>query len=261
MNFDKYGLIVQDAPSNDGGDSCNRMGQYYTALAVIKNPAPWPFNSAQECLLTYLNLTDDGGNLRRHKAQVPWNNPKNCSRDQMLPMFTALAANGHKKDLWEQMWNMIKRFGFYQNIERDSYGSRKYPWPHSFKGDNGETFYRVFDYADISQPSDWAVFLRGLCHRHWSQVLAYPVLVLCDLWSSLGIVSHLTSVERKEPCHILCYYVQAKNQVPTFISRILTKLVKKYEKRLVDDLVWYFGGRGGYDSPDFVRLWKEVLDA
>jgi len=261
MNFDQYGLIVQDPPSNDGGDSCNRMGQYYTALGFLNNPAPWPLSSRQECLLTYLNLTDDNGDLRRHKSQVPWNNPKNCSRDQMLPMFTALALNGYKKDLFEQLFNLIYRLGFYQNIERDYRGSRKYPYPHQFINDRGVREKRYFDFADPAQPSDFAIFLRGFFHDTWAKVLAYPILVVFDLWSFIGIWGHLKNKEPKEPCHLLCFYAQSTKQIPTFVSRIVNKLVKNNKARIVQDLTWYFGGRGGFDSPKFVQLWSEVLDA
>lgn len=260
MNFDQYGLIVQDPPSNDGGDTCNRMGQYYTALTASVNRKKWPNSSEGYCLFAYVSLLDQNLNLKRHHDQVPWNNPRNCSRDQMLPMFTALAVNGMKHDLWTQAKKMIGRLGFYQNIERDYQGSKKRPWPHHYIDDAGRSAFSYFDFADPSQPSDYAVFLRGLFHDSLFWFLAYPFILIGDLWNALSILEHLKSREYKEPCHVLCFYVQSRKQIPTFVSRYLCRQIERYAFRLHKDLDWYFGGRGGYDSPKFAQLWGEVLD-
>jgi hypothetical protein len=277
FTFDEYGLIVQDPPSLDGGDSCNRMGQYYTIVWGLKkfdqfNKDEFPMSTSSEALMCYLNLTDDSGMLRRHKAQVPWNNPANCTRDQMNPMWIALALHGYKHDLFEQARNMLLRFGFYQNFERDYPGTKKSLFPQFWK--KGERFddrtiiekdqWRWHpDFADIAMPNDWNIFIRGLAHNNWFRFLAYPFVLIGDLFFAGAILAYVKSAKTKkiEPNQLHCAILQNYFQIPTVLSRwAIRYYFRKMEwSEICAQLNWYFGGRGGCDSPQFAREWILLL--
>lgn len=110
--FDKYGfVVVQDG---DGGDSAHFTGLYLMA-------------TQQEVGFDRF-MTPEGG--VRHPYQTPWDNPKNLSRDQTMPLAAGLFVEG-RTDMVEQLLVQAKwRGSFAQNIERDAIGTTKYPWPH-----------------------------------------------------------------------------------------------------------------------------------
>lgn len=131
---DNLGLVVDS--TGDGGDSCNFTSGYKLI-------------SGEPALLSIALLWNDG-NPVRHPTQVPWNNPKNFTRDQATPLFSI--ANPRVTRTF--FWKTIARFGFLPNSERDVVGSTKYPWPHRIRDyGTGTMMWRMFDFADFGGPA------------------------------------------------------------------------------------------------------------
>lgn len=128
LNRDKDGYIVTSSEpyvpgEGDGGDSCHFMGLYVQATKDMSYP-----------VLHYLDAHYQG---RRHPTQVPWNNPDNFSRDQLMCLVGALYATGRHKSARRLLLGYLKRGLFIaQNSERDYVGSRKYPFPHYYYKDS-----------------------------------------------------------------------------------------------------------------------------
>jgi hypothetical protein len=128
------------------------------------------------------------GWFTRHCFKAPWDNPKNFSRDQMLPYIAGL----HRIDehIWVKMffYERLKQFFFAQNFERDYPGTTKYPWPHKVDGK-----WRLFDFADPLLPNHiGAIILAGKIK--W----AYPFLLLAYPWHLLGLIIHRFSKHHEE---------------------------------------------------------------
>lgn len=86
LSRDNLGIIIQleDHGKLDGGDSAHRTG--VTAFC----------NSDQDQKL--LPLFESDGRMVRHPVQVPWNNWKNCTRDQLIG-YTAGCWRAGKLDI------------------------------------------------------------------------------------------------------------------------------------------------------------------
>lgn len=161
------GLILDNA-SKDGGDSANRAG----LLAIAGDEQLLFVTRGQELL----NLYHKGGICVRHPSQVPWNNPKNFTRDQLLPLTAGLYAQRRYSEVRDIFWAHAKRFFFCQNSERDVVGSTKYPWPHSFINDKGVKETRMFDFADPLWPNDiWHLIKAGrMWYLYWFAIIGIP---------------------------------------------------------------------------------------
>ena len=159
---DSEGYIV-DARL-DGGDSANRVG-----LAAL-------FGLPEKLK----DFEVSPGVLVRHPSQVPWNNPQNFTRDQLLP-FT---AGAWRMGLFEMnrrvFWAHFRRGFLAQNFERDAVGSVKKPWPHRFVNDAGKVETSFFDFADPLGLSDiWHLVLAGkIKWLYGFGILGFPALFL-----------------------------------------------------------------------------------
>ena len=184
--------------TGDGGDSCN-----FTCTREF-------FTGS----FGHWDLFIGCGGPVRHPADKPWDNPKNFTIDQAVPLI-AVAHPG-----WVKYFYFPKHWLFAPNTERDQPGSKKMKWPHSFfkdslltKGDvamidtttmpmkfNWKRFRfenvlysnfdhtietKLFDNADLVQPDFFGMMvLRG--QIKW----LYPVLPFCYLWCAMSILSH-----------------------------------------------------------------------
>jgi len=136
--IDQYGLIVDQ--TGDGGDSCN-----FTCTAIALGWEP-PINA--------ISLFWNKGFPVRHPFDTPWNNPRNFTRDQAIPLMWVLPPHKIQSFLDRNPW-------FFPNFERDYMGTAKKPWPHRFINDRGEPEFRWFDYADPMTP-DFKAMARVL---------------------------------------------------------------------------------------------------
>lgn len=123
-----------------------------------------------------LNTYENNGILVRCPVGYPSDNPKNCSRDQILMLVAAYHHNNETSICRLIFKACAKRFFFAQNTERDIPGSTKYPWPHSFWKDSVPDTVResrVFDSADPLLPHH----IGGLIISTKLYIL-YPFLLL-----------------------------------------------------------------------------------
>lgn len=123
--------------TGDQGDSARAAGILMTFGFSLK-----------EHLLDYIN---DDGWVVRSPLQHPWDNPFNCTRDQIMCVVAGLWSMNTLEATQKAraiFWAHARRFFFSQNFERDKVGTTKYPWPHSFINDQGKKEIRSFDFAD-----------------------------------------------------------------------------------------------------------------
>lgn len=181
MKRDEYGIILDE--TGDGGDSANREG-LYALFSNERNP------------LDVFEVLP--GWITRHPKQVPWDNPKNFSRDQLIPYVAGCYKQGQSDIVRRVFWAHAKRFFFCQNFERDIKGSTKYPWPHNFINDHGYAETKAFDFADILLPNDIGHLI--LCGRLW---YFYWFLPLSYLFLALTVVTHCRFDESNDEGQIL----------------------------------------------------------
>jgi hypothetical protein len=113
------------------------------------------------------------GLLVRHPHQEPWNNPWNFSRDQLIPYLAGCWRQKDHQRVRRLFLSHLKRAFLCQNFERDSPGTKKYPYRHRFLNDHGKKETRMFDGPDILAPNDLWHFI--LCGRLWYLYWLAPV--------------------------------------------------------------------------------------
>lgn len=128
--------VPVDNGANDEGDAANRWG----LLQLVQ--------FSTETLCPPERFMAGWGLARRSPEQQPWNNPWNFTRDQLICFVAGLEAIKRHDLIRQLFWRHFIRFFFCQNFERDRKGTKKYPWPHRFINDKGETEFRWFDFAD-----------------------------------------------------------------------------------------------------------------
>lgn len=168
--------------TGDGGDSAVRAG----ILKMAKSTFSQGFN-----LLDY-QVRD--GVFVRHPFSEPWNNENNLTWDNKLMLFAGFKALGLKCVIREAFKQSAKRFFFGQNIERDKVGSRKFPYPHEFINDKGQTEKRLFDFRDPEFiPNRIGVYILG-----GEIMLLYPLLILAYPWHLAIMLGHVLGPHNKE---------------------------------------------------------------
>jgi len=113
---DPHGIIVQQASATDtpdGGDSAQKTG-----IAAF-------CNSPQDKAL--LPLFESSGVMVRHPTQFPWNNSKNCSRDQLMAYTPGCWRAGQVEIVSRLLSEHARRAFTCQNVERDKPGTTKNP--------------------------------------------------------------------------------------------------------------------------------------
>jgi len=174
---DSFGIIVGDT-SGDGGDSLNREGIFSFLTGQVSD-------GLKICLYEKEYPV-------RHPYDEPWDNYKNCSRDQLTPAI-CVGFKLKDKDISKRcLQTVIDHKGFAPNSERDYPGSTKLPRPHEFMNEKGEVEKRLFDYADPITPELWYLMLKGAGHD-LKAALLYPIALV---WVHFAIFSHCTTYAR-----------------------------------------------------------------
>jgi hypothetical protein len=92
--YDAGGLIVQQ--DCDGGDTAQREGMYWLANWVRVNPLGiQPYGATRSVTFTkVMDQLEQGrtGEFRRHPTQPGWSDPKEISRDQLIPLIAAMGV-------------------------------------------------------------------------------------------------------------------------------------------------------------------------
>ncbi len=223
--------IIQEPPSLDGGDSLNRDGQF-GVLQVLN----FHLKLGIEALLDHESILKShviaGQWWTRNALQVPWNNFKNCTRDQINPAII-LCGFLNLKPLIQLTWGHIWRSGFrYQNTERDYPGTKKSLLPQFWKkgamiedvqvSEKDQWLWRP-DGADLCGPNDCAMFIRAMGSK-----LFYPTLWILDFFLILGSLSIWFSSRNNkdsvDDMQFLLLLAQAKQKFPTPFSYISRKV-------------------------------------
>ena len=165
ISTDRYGIVDNNG---DCGDSANRSSLWVQ------------FENASAFDLSEFVFD---GICVRHPVQIPWNNYKNFSRDQLIPLVSGLAVQGKYYLIEDIFFRTAARLFFAQNIERDYPGSVKLPWPHEFWNDKGMPEKRAFDFADPIFPD--VIWHMVLCGRIWPMYWFAP---LGFMWFILSLV-------------------------------------------------------------------------
>jgi len=105
--FDKLGLITQR--NGDGGDTAQREGMFWLASWVRDNVLHDPWTKKRQLafasVMKFLELAETG-TFWRHPVQ--WNNPKDFSRDQTIPVVAAMGVHGDT-DRYERFYRELRR--------------------------------------------------------------------------------------------------------------------------------------------------------
>jgi len=132
---DQFGLLVNE--TLDGMDSCLRAGM----MTVFSDNETGIFKYVDPVLTP-----------RRHPFMEPANNPKNFSKDQLIPLMGGLYKLGDTFYTRQIFWKLFRRGFFCFNTERDWPGSKKYSLPHYFYKDSFPTSDTIpFFISDISK--------------------------------------------------------------------------------------------------------------
>lgn len=231
IHRDKWGLICGDK-SLDGGDTLNREGIASFLYGVVSP-------GLKICLFEKKYPV-------RHPYVEPWNNYRNCSRDQLTP---AICVGFKLKDKYISqrcLQTVLDHNGFASNHERDAAGTRKKPYPHDYVNDKGQIEARVFDWADPITPDLWYLMLAGSGHK-WKARLVYPI---AKAWVYQMIFSY-------------CYLNPQNDDVwQAACIADCFGLLEFFDKHhpiglraLADS---YYGGWRG--TGKFTELWRERLD-
>lgn len=165
--------------TGDGGDSAVRNGVFH----LVGSNLAMDFEAYHQ----------GNGNLSRHPTQLPWNNPKNFTRDQLMMAIPGLSQSLARKVLL----GVVKRFGFAQNFERDEPGTTKYPWPHKVDDE-----WRAFDFADPLLPNHWgALIIQSKLY------FLYPLLLLSYIFHLITLYTHAKGSHHEENQMIAESYV------------------------------------------------------
>jgi hypothetical protein len=128
---DDKGIInqLEDGGKLDGGDSAHRTG-----VAAFLN------SQADKDLLP---LFESNGVMVRHPTQVPWNNWKNCTRDQLIG-YTAGCWRAGRLDINQRLLTAHKeRLYTCQDTESDYPGTTKNPPVGDLLGPHDVMYLRI----------------------------------------------------------------------------------------------------------------------
>lgn len=209
--------------TSDGGDSAMRAGM----LALLR------FDHSLR-----LREYEKDGYCVRHPTAIPWNNPNNFTRDQLIPLTAGFYAAEMKEQARRVFFSHAKRLFFAQDIERDYPGSTKHPYPHTFTNDKGEKETRLFDFRDPLLPDH--IFHLIKCAR------LYPLYIfglIAIPWFILSMFLHGRS-SHKEHNQIIA---MAKVQ-----GRWAEKLFMKWTPTWKEDLREYWDSRNEIEYAEYI---------
>lgn len=158
--------------NGDGGDSAQRTGSYYTALAW-RYPAQIQVSKiAFEMALRALEIPNSLGKYARHWDKKHWFS-QDCvmSRDNETPLKISMAVHGMKKRLFKSFLGWLSRFGFQYNTVRNGvHRNKKIHDASKFKHHTWLPGWKLPDHS-INHLS---IYIRGL--ELWPLYILLPFL-------------------------------------------------------------------------------------
>lgn len=231
----------------DGMDSCFRAGiaTVFKLDAIYNGPKNYCHYSPTPV---------------RHPLEAPANNPKNFSRDQLIPLMGGLYTIDEILYSKRIFWQLFRRAFFCFNTERDMPGSTKYPWPHSFykdsfpksttdhifstkkdysvilphelKGRKVEIESRLFDGPDPLLFTPHVIWYLAKCSRlRFIELLLAPIGYL---WLYLSIYFHSKDPE---------YEINQILIITKIMGKFWVDLFKKYNPNWKEQVKYYFDSR------------------
>jgi hypothetical protein len=164
-----------------------------------------------------LSNYEKNGLLVRCPEDAPANNPKNCTRDQLIMLIAAFSHVDNRPVCKRVLLSTIKRLLFAQNTERDKPGSTKYPWPHSFWKDsepNTVREYKYFDCADIMGPQHVGGLI--IAARYY---LLYPLLPICVLFVLIELLFPSKDLDKEQNQLIALASIYGKWAIRLYVNR------------------------------------------
>lgn len=219
MFFDLNKLIVQR--DLDGGDTAGREGDFWFALGLNPN---WVSNRdlTFDDVLTLLQISP-GVYVRN---PVHYNDPKDFSRDQTIPLILAMGQLEKYENLKQLFWKQVKNFGRYAN-------------------------------GDIGGPEDLGYYIRA--NKEW---YLYPVLILGDTQmlvnTLIRIVKSKKLTDTSDDINHTLALIQAQYELATPISWLARKLYKSFVVGGIQSR-WdsYFNPASG--ANDFNELYRNLI--
>lgn len=169
---DVYGFIghKDDSGLLEFGDGAQRLGMYWLFQFMQAPGNATKSIRASQFLPLYQSLFLESGEPVRHWKHYSdwWSRPGTMSRDQLFPLICCLAVMGHKKELLELAWKLIKRGGACWNTKAIGQQDDKWKIP------------------DFVGPLTWLTIVRGLLNPNswWAVLLGlvfYVPMMICDL--------------------------------------------------------------------------------
>lgn len=210
----------QFLPGFDFGDATQRLGMYHIGLELRSGLDIYnghlPSNTVVDFLEALRVLEIDRLGLLRRYPELPYNDPKDWSRDQEIPIVIACGIFGLRPLLKRMLWRHLRQFPFFQNKDIITW--------------------------------EWSYYFRAL-NLWWS----YPVLLILDLGLVVNsILRCLIGLWDKDnvgddlnACLSLIY---AYRKLPTPLSWLAIKIYKLRPKP--------FFVEGGDDVNNTVLAWR-----
>lgn len=241
MYLDQNGLIVQK--DGDGGDTLQRIGFWFEGLKF--NPDEDMRKIIGYRPDQYVGLLQFCKNDKNQYFRNPkdWDDPKDCSRDQLVPNIRAMGYYDMGSFAKEILVAVLKNFSRFPN-------------------------------GDVAFIQDYARFARTL--RLW---WLYPLILFGDLFmlisSFIRIVKGMNYDDVGDDINHIGDLAQARAIYPTPISWLARlfyigfrpSFVKQVDGGIVRDkngiggiwaLNWYFREESG-GNPEFAQLWSPVV--
>lgn len=235
MYLDSKGLITQQ--NGDAGDQLQREGFWnegcylaYPKCVVIPNLAT--YRDAITILWTLKGFTRS---WLPGTSIPPWNDPTDCSRDQLVSNIRAMGYCGYKEPLDFILTGVIKNFSRFPN-------------------------------GDIAFINDYGRFIRAF--KLW---FLYPLLFICDL--PIIVNSIIRCFQGRDFNNVgddvnhIGDLAQAQHTYPTLVSFIARKIYIAFRPNFNPAcrngaeyaLSWYFRADSGA-NPEFIGLWAPIVD-
>ena len=217
MYLDSNGLIVQ--ADGDGGDTAGREGDYWFAWGL------GPFTYTSEIFKMNLDrLQVSPGVFVRNP--VHYNDPKDFSRDQTVPLILAMGVMGEHETLKLLLKKQIKNYFRYQN-------------------------------GDIGLLGDLGYYIRAF-NAWW----AYPVLLVGDLQLLVNSVIRVikgTDQDTSDDINHTLGLLQAQYTLPTPISYLARKIYKHFRSGGIQN-AWdnYFKPSSGANP--FNDIYRDLIN-
>lgn len=215
MNYDSNGLIVQ--LDGDGGDTAGREGDYWFFVGVNKYFCSRNFKDV------LFMLQVNAGEFIRNP--VHYNDPKDFSRDQTVPLILAMGEMKEYNILKLVFWKQVRNWFRYQN-------------------------------GDIGFLGDFGYYIRAF---RWGWL--YPVLLISDiqlLMNSFIRVIRGSDTNTSDDINHTLGLIQAQNIYATPISWV-ARLVYKWLRRGGVQKAWdnYFNPKSNANS--FNEMYRPLI--